>query len=203
MSEKLRNLPVFFVIAFVLVGVTLAGCGSGSTGQAATQEQQVSAPASTATPDQTSVPSAGQPGISGTTPGAQQGRPGGPGMSKMFSRAAQILGVTEAQFTSAFQQAQESVFGKTPSGTAGTPPAPPSGTSGQQPPAPPSGTPGQQPPAPPSGTSGQQPPPGGQGPNSEMMQKVYSKMAEILNISADKISGAMDQARQELLATGK
>jgi len=33
------------------------------------------------------------------------------------------------------------------------------------------------------------------------MQKLYSKMAEILNISADKISNAMDQARQELQTT--
>jgi hypothetical protein len=116
-------------------------------------------------------------------------------MSNQFSRAAQILGITEAQLTSAFQQAQESVFGKAPTGT------PPSGMSGQQPPAPPSGTSGQQPPQLPSGTSGQQPPQGGQGPNAESMQKLYSKMAEILNISADKISSAMDQARQEMQPT--
>jgi len=100
-------------------------------------------------------------------------------MNKMFARAAEILGITEAQLTNAFQQAQESVFGKAATGTA------PSGASGQ-------------PPERPSGTSGQQPPSQGQGPDQESMQKVYSKMSEILNMSADKISSAMDQARQEL-----
>ena len=100
-------------------------------------------------------------------------------MSKVFARAAEILGITEAQLTSAFQQAQESVFGKAPTGTA------PSEASGQ-------------PPERPSGTSGQQPPSQGRGTDQDSMQKVYSKMAEILNISADKISSAMDQARQEL-----
>jgi hypothetical protein len=114
-------------------------------------------------------------------------------MSKIMSRAAQILGITEAQLTSAFQQAQQSVFANLPSGT-----------SGQRPPhLSTDNTSGQRPPQPPSGTSGQQPPQWGQGPNSGSTQKLYSKMAEILSISADKISSAMDQARQELQSTVK
>jgi hypothetical protein len=197
MSEKSKFMPGLLAVALILIGLVLAGCSTG--GIASTTQDTSSSPAQTATaPSQTTA----SPAQSGTAPAstatgsntsgstasptqgsAPSGRQGGPDMSKQLSRAAQILGITEAQLTSAFQQAQESVFGKAPTGT------PPSGTSSQQPP------------APPSGTSGQQPPQDGQGPNTENMQKLYSKMAEILNISADKISSAMDQARQELQPT--
>ena len=108
-------------------------------------------------------------------------------MSKMMGRAAEILGITEAKFTSAFQQAQESVFGSMPGGMPG-----------QQPPAPPSGTSGQQPPQPPTSITGLPAPQGGQAPGSESVQKVYNKMADILSISADRIASAIEQARQEL-----
>jgi hypothetical protein len=185
MSEKLKYLPVYFVVAIILIGIALAGCSTGSAGQPVSQEQTVTAPASSNSTNPTPAPATTTQPNSGRQSGSRSGRPGGPDMSKMMSRSAEILGITEAQLTSAYQQAQESVFGKMPSGTPGQRP-PTDNTSGHQ------WT------QPPTGTSGQQPPQGGWGPNSETMQKLYSKMAEILNISADKITSAMDQARQEL-----
>jgi|GEM_PF-700747 len=196
MPEKIKYMPALFAVAVILIGIILAGCsavGTGSTsGTSSSPAQTTAAPTQSGTTASTenssgaaSTPSQGN---------APSGRRGGRDMSKQLSRAAQILGITEAQLTGAFQQAQESVFGKAPTGTT------PSSASGQ-PSMPPSGTWGQQSPAPPSGASGQQTPPQGRGPNQESMQKLYSKMAEILNISADKISNAMDQARQELQTT--
>ena len=122
-------------------------------------------------------------------------------MSQLMSRAAGILGITEAQLTGAYQQAQTSVFAAMPGGTPGQ--QPPADSSGQRPQhLYTDNTSGQRQP-PPSGASGQQPPQGGWGQDSGSMLKVYSKMADILNISADKISSAMDQARQELQTIGK
>jgi len=198
MSEILKYTSVLVAALVIFTGLILAGCSTGGT--ASTTQDTTSFPTqTTATPGQTGTTSdssqagANFAGQQGTAPqgNAQAGRQGGPDMSKMFSRAAQIQGVTEDQLTIAYQQAQVSVFGKAPTG------APPSGTA-DQPPVPPTGTSGQQPPQPPSGGSGRQPPSLGQEPDQENMQKVYSKMSEILNISADKISSAMDQARQEL-----
>ena len=178
MSGKTMYLPVLISIAIILTGMTLVGCSTGAATQQDSSGQAVTSPASPfSKPAQTGT---GNPG------GAPSGRPGGPDMSKMMGRAAEILGITEAKFTSAFQQAQESVFGNMPGGTPGIlPPAPPSGTSGQQP-------------QPPSGITGLPAPQGGQGPGSESVQKVYNKMAEILSISADRIASAIEQARQEL-----
>ncbi len=184
MIEKLKYMPALLSITVIVIGLVLAGCSTGGTGS--TTQDTSSSPAQTiAAPEQTGGAPASTAPASGSAASPSQsslpsGRPGAPDMSREFSRAAQILGITEEQLTSAFQQAQESIFGKPPTGT------PPSGTSGQRPPAPPSGTPGQQTPT------------SDQGPGQEMMQKVYSKMAEILNISADKISSAMEQARQEM-----
>lgn len=198
MSEKFRCLPILFIVGVLVAGLALAGCSTSGTGQPAGQGQ-TSPPASTGTtttgPSNSSSGQASQPS-SGT--GAPQGFAIPPDMSKMLSRAAQILGISESQFSSAFQQASESVFGKMqipPSSGAGQkPPAPPVGGTDQQPPVPPTGSTGQQPPTPPSGM---------QGPGDENMLKVYSKMAELLSISADKISSAMDQARQELAGMAK
>ena len=193
MPEKLKYLPVFISIAIILIGMVLAGCSTGSTSQTTSQEPAVTTPASSSSETATPASTTGTQPNNGWQNGNHTGQPGGPDMSKMMSRAAQILGITEAQFTSAFQQAQESVFANMPSGT-----------SGQRPPhLSTDNTSGQRPPQPPSGTSGQQPPQWGQGPNSGSTQKLYSKMAEILSISADKISSAMDQARQELQSTVK
>jgi hypothetical protein len=176
-----KYLPGLFATVVILVGLILAGCSTVGTG-ATTQE-------SSSSPAQTTI----NPAESGSTTSPNQGNVpaggprGGAEMRKMFARAAEILGITEDQLTGAFQEAQKSVFGDapTPSGISGQQPEPPSGTSGQ-------------PSKPPSGPSGQQPPSHGQGPDQESMQKVYSKMSQILNIAADKISSAMDQARQEL-----
>ena len=199
MAEKLKYLQVFLAFVVILIGLVVAGCSASSTAQPASQEQTVTTPASTTsstpTPDSATTT---QPN-SGTQNGSRSGRPGGQDMSQVMSRAAQILGITEAQFTSAYQQAQTSVFGAMPGGTPGQ--QPPSDSSGQRPQhLYTDNTSGQRPP---SGTSGQPPPQGGWGSNSGSMLKIYSKMADILNISADKISSAMDQARQELQTTGK
>jgi hypothetical protein len=188
MFEKLKYMPALLAVALILIGLVMAGCSAGGTGSttqdtSATPSQATDAPAQSGTTASTDNSSWSPSGLRG-----------GPDTSKQLSRAAQILGITEAQLTGAFQQARESVFGKRPTGTT------PSGTSGQ-PSMPPSGMWGRQPPASPSGVSGQQTHPQGRGPNQESMQKLYSKMAEILGISADKISSAMDQARQEMQPT--
>ena len=207
MLEKLKYMPGLFAAAVILIGLTLIGCSTGGTGSttqdtSTTPSQTTTTPAqTTTTPEQSgTVPASTTTGstTSGSTASPTQGnalpgRQSGPDMSKTFARAAEILGITETQLTSAFQQAQESVFGKASTGT--------SETSDQQPPPPPSGTWSQQPPQSPSGTTGQQSPSHNGGPNQESMQKLYSKMSEILGISADKISSAMDQARQELQTT--
>jgi len=167
MSGKTMYLPVLISIAIILIGMTLVGCSTGGATQQDPSGQAVTSPALPFS--EPAQPGAGNPG------GAPSGRPGGPDMSKMMGRAAEILGITEAKFTSAFQQAQESVFGSMPGGM-----------------------PGQQPPQPPTGITGLPAPQGGQAPGSESVQKVYNKMAEILSISADRIASAIEQARQEL-----
>ena len=193
MSEELKYLQVFLAVIVIVVGMALAGCSTGSASQTTSQEPAVTTPASSSSETATPASTTGTQPNNGWQNGNHTGQPGGPDMSKIMSRAAQILGITEAQLTSAFQQAQQSVFANLPSGT-----------SGQRPPhLSTDNTSGQRPPQPPSGTSGQQPPQWGQGPNSGSTQKLYSKMAEILSISADKISSAMDQARQELQSTVK
>lgn len=185
MSEICKYLQFLVVAVVIMSGMVLAGCSAGNASQPAAQEQTVAAPASPG-------PSAGTPPGNGSQPGSFPGRPGSPDMSKMLSRAAEILGITEASLTSAFQQAQESILAGMPGGTPGQ--LPPNlftdNTSVQRPPQPPAGSPGQQ-------------PPGGFAPDPESTQKFYSKMAEILSISADKIAGAMEQARQELQGAGK
>lgn len=199
MAEKLKYLQVFLAFMVILIGLVMAGCSAGSTAQPASQEQTVSTPATPSSGTGAPASSTGTQSNNGAPNGSRSGRPGGQDMSQVMSRAAGILGITEAQFTSAFQQAQTSVFGAMPGGTPGQ--QPPSDSSGQRPQhAYADNASGQRPP---SGTSGQQPPQGGWGSNSGSMLKIYSKMADILNISADKISSAMDQARQELQTTGK
>jgi hypothetical protein len=197
MSEKLNFMPGLLAVALILIGLVLAGCSAGGTGST-TQDTSTTHAQTNAAPAQsgTTVSTDNSSGAASTPSqgNASSGRQRGWDMSKQFSRAAQILGITEAQLTSAFQQAQESVFGKAPTGT------PPSGASGQ-PPMPPSGTWTQHSAQTPSGASDQQSTRGGRGPNTESMQKLYSKMSEILGISADKISSAMDQARQEMQPT--
>lgn len=88
--------------------------------------------------------------------------------------------------------------GPSGSGQQGQPATPPSGEQGE-PPAAPSGEQGQ-PPTPPSGEQGQSstPPSGQQMTQSQLMTDVYEKMAEELNISADDIASAMQQAEEEL-----
>lgn len=187
MPEKLKGLPLYFVIAIILTGIVLAGCGTGSAAQPASPSPGPAVPA----------PPAGAQTDNGTQNGAHSGRAGRPDMSKMMGRAAEILGITEAQLTSAFQQARESVFGAMPGGIPGLQPLPDS--SGQRPPYfSTDNSSGQWQHQPPPGTSGQPPPQGGWGSNSETTQKFYIKMAEILSISADRIASAMEQARQEL-----
>ena len=202
MSEELKYLQIFLAVMVIVIGIVVAGCSTGSAGQTGSQEQPVATPAASTSTTDTPASTTGTQPNNGWQNGDHTGQPGGPDMSKMMSRAAEILGITEAQLTSAFQQAQESVFGKMPGGMPGR--QPPSDSSGQRPPhLYTDNSSGQRPPQLPSGTSGQQPPQWGQGPNSGSTQKLYSKMAEILSISADKIASAMDQARQELQSAVK
>jgi hypothetical protein len=105
-------------------------------------------------------------------------------MTAVLNKAADILGISESTFTSAFNDAQKSVFGSQQ----------PSGGS----------TPSGQPPQHPSGSenwSGQGRNGGQQG-ASAMMTKVYAQMATTLNISADQISAAMQQAQQAIMGSG-
>ena len=162
MPEKLKYISALFAMAVILIGLILAGCSTSGTGS--TTPDTSSSPTQTTTPPRSSdlpASTTTNTSTSGSTSSETQGtapagRPDGQNMSKEFSRAAEILGITEAQLTGAFQQAQESVFGKASTG------GPPSGTFGQQSPEPPSGTSGQQPPP---GASDNQTRPQGPGPN--------------------------------------
>lgn len=180
MPEKLKELPVYFGIAISLFGIILAGCGTVGAVQPAVPS-----------------PSIGAQTDNGTQNGAHNGRSGRPDMSKIMGRAAEILGITEAQLTSAFQQARESVLGAMPGALPGQLPPPDSSAQGPQYSSS-DNTSGRWQHQSPSGTSGQQQPQRGWGTNPETTQKFYNKMAEILSISADKIASAMEQARQDL-----
>lgn len=121
---------------------------------------------------------------------AQQQQPGSPGqqppgavnmdavMTAILNRAAEILGISSDKFTAAFQNAQNAMpkGGASGSGQQGQPPTAPSGQQGQ-------------PTTPPSGQQMSQ---------SKFMTEIYEKMAVELNISADDIAKAMEQAQKEL-----
>jgi hypothetical protein len=96
-------------------------------------------------------------------------------MTAILNRAAEILGISSDEFTTAFQNAMPE-GGTSGSGQQGQPPTAPSGQQGQ-------------PPTAPSGQGMSQ---------SQFMTEIYEKMAVELNISADDIAKAMEQAEEEL-----
>ncbi len=124
------------------------------------------------TQQQTTQSTQQQTTTSGQQPSGQP--PSGQGqesMKKVIAGAATILGVSESALTTAFEDAMKA---NRPAGSDNmTPP------SGQKP----SGQPGQ-----------------GQAPSgsSDMMTGVYSKIATALNLSADKVQAAFEQAQSEL-----
>jgi len=104
-----------------------------------------------------------------TTQSAPPSGPGQANMEKIIARAATILGVSESDLSNAFHQAG----GGWPGGT----PQPPLNNAYRQQPA-----------------QGQQPPSG----SSDMMKSIYSKIAATLNLSADDVAAAFEQAQSEL-----
>jgi type II secretory pathway pseudopilin PulG len=156
----------------ILSAVVLAGCSSGSSSQTAAPAAQ--------TQQQTTQPTQQQTTTSGqqptTTSGQQPSGQGQESMKKVVARAATILGVSETDLTTAFDAAMKA---NRPSGSDNK--TPPSGQ-------PPSGQTT-------SGQSGQGQPPSG---SSDMMTSVYSKIATALNLSADKVKAAFEQAQSEL-----
>jgi len=166
-------------IAFVviLISICLAGCSTSSSQNPSSSSGQQSS--STTSEQQSDNQSARQqPGSPGQQP---------PGASTaILTRAAEILGISSDDFIAAFNNAmpEGGPFG---SGQQGQSATPPSGQQGQ----------------PPATTSGQQgqpttPPSGQQMSQSQSMTAIYEKMAEELNISADDIANAMEQAQEEL-----
>lgn len=154
---KIRAMVVIFLL--VLMVVSLAACNSST--------------------DQTSPSPSGQQSSAGQPPAQGQQPPqrmNGGGTETMLAKVAEILGVSVNQVTSAFQEAQASVFPDRPH-------------QGQAP------EPGQQPSQGLPPGQGQEPPAPREAPE---MTALYEKMAEILGISADKVSGAFAQAQQAL-----
>jgi len=198
MLKKLEPLPVYFALVIILVGIVLTGCSASGAGQSSAPVDQQSSPVSTQGQSMLSnqQTSSTQTQQQTATSGQQTPAPAdSQRMDKIFSRVAEILGVTEDQLTKAFQQAMPSVSGAQPPSGQQQPPAPPSGQLQPPPTLPSDNTSGSSP-------SGQQPPQQGQRPSAASggpdMTSAYSKMAEILNISADKISSAFEQAQNEL-----
>jgi len=101
MSEKLKYVPGLIIGVVILIGLILAGCSAEGTGSktqetssypsqtTTTSEQSGNIPATTATDSDESGSSA-----SPSQANAPSGPQGGPDMSKMFARAAEILGIT-------------------------------------------------------------------------------------------------------------
>jgi hypothetical protein len=188
--RNLRKLATGIAFVVILISISLAGCSTNSSQNPSSSSGQQSSTSS----DQQSVDQSTQqqqPSSSGQQPS------GDLNMTAILNRAAEILGISADEFTTAFQNAMPE-GGASGSGQEGQPSAPPSGQEGQ-PPAPPSGQEGQ-PATPPSGEEGQPPaaPSGQQMSQSQFMTEIYEKMATELNISADDIAKAMEQAEKEL-----
>lgn len=183
MSKSVKTVAAGMLLLIMLMGVILSGCGmtetyqnqSSSSGQQSSTSsgQQSTGQAATQQPNSSSQQPSGSPG---------QQPPGGIDNTEVLTRAAEILGISSDDFITAFQNAMPQGM---PSG-AGQQGQPPTSQSDQQ---------GE----PPTPTSGQQGPPTGQGMSqSQLMTDIYEKMAEELNISADDITNAIQQATEEL-----
>ena len=167
MFQNRKIIVIGIVVSLVLSIISLAACSSGASQSNSSSSPQTSgqqAPSLGAQPP--SMPANGQP----------PARMGGEGMETMLNQVAEILGISASEVTSAFEQAQASVF------------------SGQQPEGQPP-EPGQQPPQGQPPESGEEPSAHSEGPD---MTALYEEMVSILGISADDISAAFEQARQGL-----
>jgi hypothetical protein len=188
---NLKKCAAATIFVVVLIGSCLAGCSASSSQNTTSATGQESSPAATGQQSTSQSAQQQKPGSQGQQP------PGASNMTEILSRAAEILGISSEKLTTAFQNAMPQ-GGPSGSGQQGQPSTPPSGQQGE-PPAAPSGEQGQ-PPTPPSGEQGQSstPPSGQQMTQSQFMTDIYEKMAEELNISADDIASAMQQAEEEL-----
>ncbi len=144
MAKPVKLLSFIFIVTVILAGLGLSGCSQADNSASSPSVQQP--------PSSTSGQPAAPAGQQGNPSSGQRGSrgPGGQNMSAVLNKAADILGISETTFTSAYNDAQTSVFGSRPSGTSGQPPQHPSGSenwSGQRS-------------QPPSGGSGGQPPQG-------------------------------------------
>jgi hypothetical protein len=179
MTNKSLAEAAGIICAIAILAGNLSACGAADTQtQSSTPVQQTVSTPTQQTNTQTGGQSAEQ---ASQQPGTGQRPAGGQDMTKVLTRAAEILGVSSDKFTTAFNNAR-------PQAPAG------GGQQGQQPS-------GEKPSEPPSGQQGQPPePPSGQQSQSGkgFMTETYTKMAEELGISADKIEAAMNQAMQEL-----
>ncbi len=183
MTSKTLTKAAGTVCAIAILVGSLSGCGAAETQtQSTTPTQQSVTTPSQQTTTQTGSQSADQ---SSQPAAGQQAPSGGQDMTKILTRAAEILGVDSEKFTAAFENARPQ-GGPSDNGTRGQPSSPPSGQSGE-------------PPAAPTGQQGEEPPSGQQGQDGKgFMTEIYTSMAEELGVSADKIEAAMSQAMQEL-----
>ena len=180
MFRNLRKLATGIAFVVILISISLAGCSTNSAQNPSSSSGQQS---SSTTSEQQSVNQSTQQQQPGS-PGQQP--PGASNMTAILTRAAEILGISSDDFIAAFNNAMPE-GGASGSGQQGQPPTAPSGQQGQ-------------PPTPPSGEQGQPstPPSGQQMSQSQSMTEIYEKMAVELNISADDIAKAMEQAEEEL-----
>jgi hypothetical protein len=168
----------------VLIIALWVGCSSTSGSSTSGSNQSASSSTQNkpeSTGQQTANPSDGQ------QPG---NRPMGGGnfqMNQVAVRAAEILGISEDEFLTAFQTAMSNHMPEGPGGEGQEPPQGEPPESMGEPPEQPEGEP-------PEMQQGQQ---GGQGP-AFGMEEIYEEMAGILGISADDIADAFEQAQQEL-----
>lgn len=187
MHVQIRKVISGMALVTILSGTMLAGCSSTSststsTEQATTPSTQQSTTSETQSTQSTSTQASGQ------TPNKSQ-QPGNADMTKVLSRAAEILGVSADKFKTAFESAMpQGQQGQSPSGSNGQ---------GGQPPSPPSlptdnKTPMSGPPGLASDNRTQMSPPG------QDMTTIYSKIATELGLSATDVANAMTQAQKEL-----
>ena len=180
MFRNLRKLATGIAFVVILISISLAGCSTGLSQNTSSSSGQQSSPVTASQQSDNQSAQRQQPGSPGQQP------PGASNMTEVLSRAAEILGISSEKLTTAFQNAMPQ-GGSSGSGQQGQPPTAPSGQQGQSP-------------TPPSGQQGQPStlPSGQQMTQSQLMTDVYEKMAEELNISADDIASAMQQAEEEL-----
>jgi hypothetical protein len=185
MSKSVKIVAADMLLLIMLMGVILSGCGTTETyqNQSSSSGQQSSTPSGQSTGQAATQ----QPSSSAQQPSGSPGQqpPGGIDNTEVLTRAAEILGVSSDDFITAFQNAMPQGM-PSGSGQQGQPPTSQSGQQGESP-------------TPPSGQQGQPPTGIGQGMSqSQFMTDIYEKMAEELNISADDIANAIQQATEEL-----